>query len=239
MSRHHKTTRTWPAPRAWMRATLAVLACGLAACTRLDDYTAAELNEPPKRHPIGYTPHTEALLVEVPPSGGLSASQEADVVRFVDRYKREGTGRLQLSAPRGAGAHLAASRSVKQVEVVLQEAGIDPDAIDVGRHSAVAGTGPAVKLAYEKPVAVPPQCRDWATNLGENRERLPYNDFGCATQRNFALTVANARDIQVPQPETPRSSEKRSSDWKAYTGADNGAAAASVTAPVTTSTTKN
>lgn len=218
---------------------LAVVTCGLSACTRLDDYTAAELNEPAKRHPIGYAPRTEALLVEVPPSGDLSANQQADVVRFVDRYKKEGTGRLQISAPRGAAAHLNSTRSVKQVQGILAEAGIDPDAIDVTRHSGAGQLGPAVKLAYEKPVAVPPQCGDWATNLGENRERLPYNNFGCATQRNFALTVANARDIQVPQPETPRSSEKRDGDWKNYTKAGSGdATAGAVGAPVTPATTK-
>lgn len=219
-----------------LAALIAVLGVGLSACTRLDDYTAAELQEPAKRHPIAYTPHTEALLVEVPPAGGLSAHQQADVVRFLDRYKREGTGRLQISAPRGAAAHLATSRSVRQVEAIASEAGIDLDAVEIKRHGAGGRAGPAVQLAYEKPVAVPPQCRDWATDLGENRERLPYNDFGCASRRNFALTVANARDLQVPQPETPSSSEKRGSRWKDYTGADDGAAQA-VTAPVTTSTT--
>jgi pilus assembly protein CpaD len=215
------------------------LACASSACTRLDDYTAAELQQPAKRHPIGYTPHTEALLVEVPPSGGLSASQRADVVRFVDRYKREGTGQLELSAPRGAAAHLASTRSVKQLQSILDEAGVDPDAIQFNRYGGgETRTGPAVKLAYEKPVAVPPQCRDWATDLGENRERLPYNDFGCASQRNFALTVANARDIQVPQPEISRSAEKRSTGWRDYTGAGAAADAGAVAAPMNSSTTK-
>ena len=199
---------------------LVVLAVSVGACTRLDDYTAADLSEPPKRHPIAYTPHTEALLVEVPPGGGLSASQEADVWRFVDRYKKEGTGRLQIAAPRSAGGHLAASRSVRHVEDIVRDAGIDPDAIVLGRYPVHSQVGPTVKLAYQRPVAVPPQCRDWGTDLGENRERLPYNDFGCATQRNFALNVANARDLQVPQDETPRSSERRSATWDNYTGSN-------------------
>jgi pilus assembly protein CpaD len=236
MTRLINGARSMATPRAAAKAlVLGLLVSGLAACTRLDDYTAAELNEPPKRHPIGYTPHTEALLVEIPAAGGLSANQQADVVRFVDRYKKEGTGRLQLSAPRSAGAHLAASKSMRQVEGILDEAGVDPDAIEIGRHNSGGRNAPTVKLAYEKPVALPPQCRDWATNLGENRERLPYNDFGCATQRNFALTVANARDLQVPQPEISRSAEKRSAGWDEYTGRDqgsgSGAAAAAPAAP--------
>lgn len=216
-------TGRFNATRNWIVrfVTLVALATSLGACNRLDDYTAAELSEPPKRHPIGYAPHTEALLVEVPPSGGgLSASQEADVWRFVDRYKKEGTGRLHIAAPRSAGGHLAASRSVRHVEDIVRDAGIDPDAIVVGRYPGNSRVGPAVKLAYQRPVAVPPQCRDWATDLGENRERLPFNDFGCASQRNLALTVANARDLQVPQDETPRSSERRSATWESYKGSD-------------------
>lgn len=222
-----------------MAAAIAAMAATMSACTRLDDYTAAELNEPPKRHPIGYAAQTEALLVEVPPSGGLSANQQADVLRFIDRYRKEGTGRLQLSAPRSAGAHLAASRSVREVESILIDSGIDGEAIQMSRHNVGSSAGPAVKLAYDKPVAVPPECGDWATNLGENRERLPYNNFGCATQRNFALTVANARDLQGPQAETPRSSEKRSSAWSGYTGTANSKEdAATAAAPAQKSTTR-
>jgi pilus assembly protein CpaD len=225
--------------KSCISVAIATTAVTVSACTRLDDYTAAELNETPKRHPIGYAAQTEALLVEVPPSGGLSANQQADVVRFVDRYRKEGTGRLQLSAPRGAGAHLAASRSMREVESILVDAGIDGEAIQMSRHNISTSAGPAVKLAYDKPVAVPPQCGDWATNLGENRERLPYNNFGCATQRNFALTVANARDLQVPQPETPRSSERRSAAWSSYTGTANSKEdAAAAAAPAQKTTTR-
>lgn len=56
-----------------------------------------------------------------------------------------------------------------------------------------------------------------------DRERLPYENFGCASQRNLALTVANARDLQVPQEETPRSSEVRSASWSKYVGGSKGA----------------
>ncbi len=200
-------------------AILSALAVGLGACNRLDDYTAAELGDPVKRHAIGYTPHTEALFVEVPPGGGgLSANQQSDVWRFVDRYRKEGSGPLKIAAPRSAGGYLSTSRSVRDVEDIVRDAGIDPDAVQVARYSGTSRVGPAVKLAYERPVAIPPQCADWGTDMGENRERLPYNDFGCTTQRNLALTVANSRDLQVSQEETPRSSERRSATWKDYAG---------------------
>ena len=201
---------------------IAAVAAGFAGCSRLDDYTAVELSEPTKRHAIGYMGHTEALFVEIPAGGaGLSQSQQVDVWRFVDRYKKEGSGRLRIAAPGSAGGHLASSRSVRDVEKIVREAGIDPDAVQIARQHGGSKYGPSVRLAYERPVAVPPECRNWSSDLGENRERLPYNDFGCTTQRNLALTVANSRDLQVAQEETPRSSERRGKAWESYAGSGN------------------
>ena len=69
-------------------------------------------------------------------------------------------------------------------------------------------------------MAVPPPCDDWTRDVGRNEERIPYPNWGCATQRNLALTVDNARDLGQPQPEEPRSGEKRSADWSAYVGSN-------------------
>ena len=65
-------------------------------------------------------------------------------------------------------------------------------------------------------MAVPPPCDDWSRDVGRNEERIPYPNWGCATQRNLALTVDNARDLGQPQPEDPRSGERRSATWSAY-----------------------
>ncbi len=206
-----------------------VLAVGLAAsaggCRHLlDDEVAADLNDPVKRHPVAFAAEPEVLLVELAPGGnGLSANQEADVYRFVRRYKAESTGTLSIDAPRAAGAHLQASRSARQVEAIVRDAGIDPSAVSATRSGPAVRGAPVLRLSYDKTVAVAPQCGDWATDLGENRERLNYNNFGCATQRNFALNVANARDIIVPREESQRSSEVRSASWSKYIGgADSG-----------------
>jgi pilus assembly protein CpaD len=67
-------------------------------------------------------------------------------------------------------------------------------------------------------VAVPPDCDRWPENVGRNEERIPYPNWGCATQRNMAVMVDNARDLRQPQAEDPRSSERRSATWSAYVG---------------------
>jgi pilus assembly protein CpaD len=85
------------------------------------------------------------------------------------------------------------------------------------RHGARDGV-PTIRLAYQRPVAVPPPCDDWSEDVGRNEERIPYPNWGCATQHNLAVMVDNARDLRQPQAEDPRSSERRSVTWSAYVG---------------------
>lgn len=210
---------------------------GLALAGCVDDMTAAAISNPAAHHPVSYGASPESLLVQVAPYGrGLSANQEADVWRFIERYKAESTGSLRIEAPKAA----AVSRSMRQVEGLVNNAGIDPRAVQIARNGGGGRYGPAVRLTYDRTVAVPPDCGDWSDDLGENRERLPYNNFGCASQRNLALTVANGRDLQMPQQETPRSSERRSTTWSEYVGAATGSSAsgATTTAVAPTSATK-
>lgn len=211
-------------------ARLAVCACtilvaaGLAACRehepRLDNLSAAALSDPSKRHPIGYARRTEELYVEVASDGlGLSGNQATDVFRFIDRYKSEANGRLRISAPASVKGHFAVSRSFRDIDELVDHSGLPEQAVERHRTRGDGRFGPAIKLSYERSVAVPPRCGSWPEDLGRiERERLPYENFGCASQRNLAMTVANSRDLQVPQEETPRSSEVRSASWSKYVG---------------------
>ena len=103
---------------------------------------------------------------------------------------------------------------------------------DIQRHVAEAGIDyrvtrlapekgsetPVIRLSYRRPVAIPPPCGDWSEDVGRNEERIPYPNWGCATQHNTAVMEENARDLQGPQPEDPRSSERRSAQWSEYVG---------------------
>ncbi|NJO32837.1 MAG: hypothetical protein HC869_06545 [Rhodospirillales bacterium] len=80
---------------------------------------------------------------------------------------------------------------------------------------APANEIPAIRLAYRRPVAVPPSCDKWGENVGRNEERIPYPNLGCATQHNLAIMIDNARDMQRPQKEDPRAGERRNVTWSA------------------------
>lgn len=213
-----------PLMRSVVRSLALALALTSAGCRehlRVDDATAGQLNDPDKRHPIAFTKRTEALYVEVAQTGdGLSPNQQADVWRFLERYKSESAGPLQISAPGSVKGHISVSRSVRHVEEMVAGAGIPQSAVEERRHHGSTEFGRAVKLAYERPVAMAPECGSWPEDLGENRERVPNENFGCASQRNLAMMVANARDLKVPQEETSRSGERRDVVWTKYVGAE-------------------
>jgi pilus assembly protein CpaD len=209
--------------------TLALAAaCGLlvSACEdrnplthrRLDNASAAGLSDPELRHPVSFRRRTESLDVEVPPGAeGLSPNQHVDVYRFLDRYRHEAVGRLVISVPSEAPDKAAIARSVQGVQAHVAAAGIDYRIRRGRRGQPLDGTA-AVRLAYQRPVAVPPDCGRWPENLARNEERIPYPNWGCATGRNVAVMVDNARDLRQPQAEDARSGERRSTTWSAYTG---------------------
>lgn len=208
-------------------AIIMVLSGTLVACRndgRLDNHTAIELNEPEKRHAINFSDRGEQLYIELPHMGAsLSPRQVTDVEVFLQRYRREGAGGLRLSTPRSPRAHMAAQRSVADIQLIMERSGIEIGALRRARHPADPEFGETIQLAFQRPVAISPQCGDWSENVGEDRERLSYNNFGCATQRNLAKMVANSRDLMEPQPETARSAERRSVQWSEYVAGSSGA----------------
>lgn len=202
----------------------AMMALSLAGCREFyhpEGLAAVELNDPDKRHAIHLSSRPETLLVEVGHDGtGLTANQESDVLAFIHRYKAESRGKLRIASPAGGS-----SRAVRHVRSLAEESGLPPWAIEV---SSIRGEGrrrQAMKLTYERVVAIPPACGDWSEDVGRDHQRLHYPNFGCATQNNLAVMVAHPRDLERPQDETPRSSERRSSDWAKYSSGGGGGAA--------------
>jgi pilus assembly protein CpaD len=206
--------------RALLLVSAPVAAMLLGGCEhhyRLDDATAVGLSNPELRHPVQFAAHVETLDVEVPVGAeGLSPGQHIDVYRFLQRYRRESNGRLVITVPGAPRDQASMAQSLQGIQRHVVEAGIDYR-ITSGKRQPSAET-PLIRIAYRRPVAALPECDKWGENVGRNEERIPYPNFGCATQRNTALMVDNARDLQRPQDEDPRSSERRSVTWSSYVG---------------------
>lgn len=207
----------------------AVLGAGLAAgcddARRMPDSTAVALNNTELRHPITYNVRRVTLDVEVPAGAeGLSANQDVDVYRFLDRYKREANGRLVIAVPTAPRHAASMAESLKDIQRKVVEAGVDYRIIRTAKTPATEI--PAIRLAYQQPVAVPPACDKWGENVGRNEARIPYPNLGCATQHNLAVMVDNSRDLQRAQDEDQRAGERRSVSWSSYVNAGSGKGAA-------------
>ncbi len=195
---------------------LALAAPVLVGCSefhRLSSEEALDATTPARAHPVPFVDRDEFLDIEIPPGRRhLSRNQYVDVYRFAVRYREESTGPLIVSPPPGRQADRHASPAVSDIRRALQDGGVDPSRIVPGTPAK----GSVLTLAYQRPLAVAPQCGHWPKDVGRNGERVPYPDFGCATQRNFAGMVANSRDIIGSQGESQPASERRDRVWSQY-----------------------
>lgn len=196
-------------------ATLAVTGCRdvFEPNQRVAGWTIAE---PAQRHPIlvSEVPKTLSLSVE---RHGLSPHQKGRLLSFLNRFKAQdrGNSRLTIHAPSGSGNEVSAMRAVHQINALAADYGFDPSTIEVAPYQA-HGAHPPIKVAYNVYVAEGPECGKWSANVARSSRNLPYPDFGCANQRNFAEMVANPADLLGPRTQTPRSGEVRDQTWDKF-----------------------
>jgi pilus assembly protein CpaD len=50
-------------------------------------------------------------------------------------------------------------------------------------------------LVLERYLVTLPPCPDWSRQSGTDFSNLPHSNFGCATQTNLGLMVAEPRDL--------------------------------------------
>ncbi len=206
--------------RGWAIGTAVLGAALLSGCDRdrqAEDILAVGLGNSEHRHPIDFANRTEVLDVEVPENTeGLSTNQDVDVYRFLERYRRQANGRLVITVPGGPRDPASIAHSLKGIQRHVADAGIDYH-IKRGPRSSKVDV-PVIRVAYRRPVALPPVCDKWGENVARNNARVPYPNFGCATHHNTAVMIDNARDLIEPQHEDPRAGERRSVTWSAYVG---------------------
>ena len=141
-------------------------------------------------------------------SNGLSPAQRAQLLDFADHYRATdaGNSRLVVAVPSGGANEVSAMYAVGEIRALLDRSGLRRDRRSRSRPTTPkAPRDPPIRVSYLRYVAEPPQCGDWSTNLAYEPMNLPYPNFGCATQRNLGVMVANPADLLGPRSETARS----------------------------------
>lgn len=191
-------------------ALAAIIATTLAGCNsaKIDDEVHPRLTDPARRHPIIVVAETATLDVSVPfPGKGGEARAYMETTRFMRNFRYEGRGPLNIAVPRHG-----ASQQLQAIRLVAHRAGVPSQRV---RVTSKPGDG-TVTLSYDRIAAIGPTCGDWSEDVTRGAHVLPYNNFGCASQRNMAAMAANPTDLMFPAQETPRGSDTRAGDQKNF-----------------------
>ncbi|MEQ1615702.1 MAG: CpaD family pilus assembly protein [Hyphomicrobiaceae bacterium] len=175
--------------------------------------------DPTQRHPILVSQQPSNLSMKVPRgSTGMSPHQRAQVVDFLNRYRGgdSGNSKLVIAAPSGSPNEVAAMQAVAEIRHLMRDSGFSESSITVEAYHEERDPQPAIRISYLRFVAEGPECGRWTTNLAEETKNLPYPNFGCATQRNFAAQVANPADLLGPRSMTPSAADRRDVVWGKY-----------------------
>jgi pilus assembly protein CpaD len=173
------------------------LAASLTAC-KIDDGAQDPQSS------FDYHTHYPIVLSQAPTTldvftadGALDAQSLANIKEFVDRYHRFGAGRIAILAP----SNRRNSPAVADVRKALYGYGVR-GSISVGSYPNPNGSDAApFRLLYDGLVAkVPAPCGDFPEDLasGDNYhewQNLPYNNFGCSTQKMLASQIDDPRDL--------------------------------------------
>jgi len=200
-------------PKMSRLAVLAALTALLAACQSDRVVTGSVPTSVEQRYPIGIIPERPKLDLNAT-GYGLSSPDRAMVEEFVLSWRERGTGGLDVLTPIGTANEAEAASVVAEVKAIAYDFGMPVEAVSVTGYHTTQPFGP-VRLSYDRLVAKL-ECGAWPTNIAENWRNVPYENFGCATQKNLAAMVEDPRDLAGPRPMTPRDARRRDEVFDKY-----------------------
>lgn len=140
---------------------------------------------------------------------GLSGAQQSALAEFQDNW-REGEGRLILiQAPSGAKDPGTAYRMMEGARAFLLDHGVPEEKIDVIGYDPAGDAAAPLIVGYMRYSAVIPECgKNWP-NLARSIKNQSNPNFGCATNANMAVQMADQGDLVHPRTMTPQDAARR------------------------------
>ena len=200
---------------------LSLLALGLGACT-------PSLGPQPN---LGWIEASSPKRLEVDPadyrhsvyfatdSSALTANERNRLLTFLRTVQPSARDSVRLEGHADERAtelynlELASNRA-EQVAAFLDEAGYGDLSVTTTAFGealpAVPSTGPAawqlnrrVEVVLERYLVTLPGCPDWSRESGTDFDNLPFSNFGCATETNLGLMIAEPKDLVRGRPLGP------------------------------------
>jgi pilus assembly protein CpaD len=197
-------------------AAALLAAAALAGCNTYRPVADTYPEDIRVRHPISIREGQRTLELFVGVNrGGLSPTQQADVLAFAHAWGREASGGILIEIPWGTPNAHAATDAVEEVRSILAAAGVSPQAVATRRYRPVTAIKFAtLRLGYPKMIAESGPCGTWPNDLGPAADGTDpsnhsYWNFGCSQQRNLAAMVDTPADLVQPRGETPAYAARR------------------------------
>jgi len=184
-----------------------LLASWVAGCTLPLTNSADHLPQMVDRYPVKVEPQIVSLVIPVHAGHGVASRDVARVRAFADMWKQRGYGSLGISADGSS----AAERVTREVREILAAAGVDAATVRAGTGGeSPTSASPSVVLSYMTDAAVAESCDNtWTENIADAPRNLPWQNFGCSSQRNLAALIEDPRDLVHPRDEDPSDAMRR------------------------------
>jgi len=220
---------TYNITKAPVVSLLIFMVAGLAACEapdRKEDYREA--------YAIGVEDENVSLAIrDSIESGPLSAQTKAGFNRFVREYHLRAKGPLALEIPANGMSKEIRVLRINRLKEILGEAGINSSVINVLPTAQRIDNGAVAVISFSASAAKVPECGNWSSDPRgvQNWSNRRHSNFGCATQRNIGLTVANPANLKTQETMTGAEGDRGTSAIEGYRTP---AAAAATEAPAAT-----
>lgn len=152
---------------------------------------------PPERFPIAVEAQMAAYNIPLNAArNDVDPRSENDLRQIAADYLANGSGSIALST---SGNDRNVTTRVSDRLVAL---GVPADHIMITADSGPQ-SGQQARVSFVRYHADPPPCGNWSENLAVTYDNRPSANFGCATQHNLAVEVADPHDLVAPKALEP------------------------------------
>lgn len=203
---------------------IAVFCLGLSACQN-GVFSPAEPILPAKtKYPITVQPHIETLKLSPAPVGkGIGDADALRIGAFAANFMRHGHGRLSIESA-AAPVSKSAIGQIKAINGILAEYGVPPSQVEwrtaapvvTAAADAAKNDETSLVLSYTRYAASSPPCGDWSKDVASTHDNQPMAGYGCATQNNLAVMLADPADLKRPRKMDPADAARRGAVLEKY-----------------------
>jgi len=156
----------------------------------------------------------------------LSPAENAGFQKFVNAYHLRAAGPISVLMHTRSAAGGDADARVLAVRKLLNRAGVAAADINVLPLGTTGRRSASLVLAFKANTTVLPKCADWSSDPTYNWSNQSQSNFGCATQRNLGLTIADPGDLNKAATMSGSDAGRGERILNTYRSGDGGAGAA-------------